>query len=138
VRALCIARHRFLSDHLCRFFGELGFETVPAVGLAEALELARCHTPDLVLCDYDLLATLPLGEWECDERVAHVPVVAVSLTRRPAEMHPLDVNAIGGVLYLPTLDRERVLRVLASMRNGVSLPVADPLGLSRPPSRVAP
>ena len=138
MRALCIGRHRFLSEHLCRFFGELGIDAVPAVGLAEGLALARDRAPDVVLCDYDLLATLPLGDWERDASVARVPVVAVSLTRRPTEVNPLDVNGIAGFLYLPTLDTTRALRLLTSMRGGVTLPVADPLGLRRPPTRVAP
>ena len=139
MRALCIGRHRFLSEHLCRFFGALGIETVPAVGLAQALEIARGCAPDVVLCDYDLLATFSLREWECDERVGCVPIVAVSLTRRPTEAHVLDINGIGGFLYLPTLDRARALRVLASMARGVALPVRDPLGFHhRPPSRVTP
>ena len=34
-----------------------------------------------------------------------MPVIAVSLTRRPHEAHLLDVNGIGGFLYLPLLDR---------------------------------
>jgi hypothetical protein len=138
VRALCIGRHRFLSEHLCRFFGALGIETVPAVGLAQALELARRCAPDVALCDYDLLASFSLAEWERDDLAARVPIVAVSLTRRPTEARVLDVNGIGGFLYLPTLDRARASRVLASMARGVALPVRDPLGLHRPPSRVAP
>ena len=138
MRALCIGRHRFLSEHLCRFFGALGIETVPAVGLAQALDLARRCAPDVALCDYDVLVTCSLAEWERDDRAARVPIVAVSLTRRPTEVYALDINGIGGFLYLPTLDRARAQRVFAAMARGVALPVRDPLGLHRPPSRVAP
>jgi CheY-like chemotaxis protein len=116
ISALCVGRHEYLSEHLGRFFGELGLRTVCVVGLQEALESARREPPDLVLCDYDLLATLPLEGWEHDELLSRVPVFAVSLTRRPDEMHLLDINGIGGLLYLPTLEPEVALQVLGITR----------------------
>ena len=91
----------------------MGLETTCAVGLDEALGAARSVPPDVVLCDYDLLATLSIELWERDELLSRRPVIAVSLTRRPEEQHLLNVNGIAGCLYLPTLKREDALRVLA-------------------------
>ncbi|GAC1689196.1 MAG: hypothetical protein NVS9B3_07730 [Gemmatimonadaceae bacterium] len=116
MRALCVGRHRLLSDHLRTYVEGLGLETAAAIGMEEAAALARETSPDVVICDHDLLATRPLGVWESDERLARVPIVAVSLTRRPDDVHLLDVNGIGGFLYLPTLSREAALRVVGVPR----------------------
>jgi CheY-like chemotaxis protein len=112
VRLLCVGRHRFLADHLCEFFRDGDVETACAVGVAEAIERARALAPDVVVCDYDLLATIPLRSWERDPVLSHTPVVAVSLTRRPDEVHLLDINGIAGFLYLPALERADALRVV--------------------------
>ena len=114
--ALCVARHRFLSDHLGAYFVRIGLEARCVVGLDEALAAVRTAPPDVVICDYDLLATIPIDRWEHDAAFARVPVLAVSLTRRPEEMHVLDVNGIGGFLYLPTLDPQDALRLLEMTR----------------------
>jgi hypothetical protein len=116
MRALCIGRHPFLSEHLCRFFASLGLDTVPCVGFEEAARLVPVHEPDAVICDYDLLATISLAHWEQDPVLSEVPVIAVSLTRHPGEAHLLDINGIDGFLYLPTLDREDARRLLAAIR----------------------
>lgn len=116
ISALCVGRHRFLSDHLGLYFGNIGLRTQCVVGLDEALAAVRATPPDVVLCDYDLLATIALEVWEHDAAFERVPVIAVSLTRRPEEMHLLDVNGIGGFLYLPTLDAQAALRVLEMTR----------------------
>jgi hypothetical protein len=44
--------------------------------------------------------------------LSKTPVIAVSLTRRPQEAHLLDVNGIGGFLYLPLLDGDSAMRVI--------------------------
>lgn len=111
-RALCVGRHRYLSEHLGTFFRELGLETECVVGLDEARRSAFDRKPDIVLCDYDLLATASLERLEADENLSRVPIIAVSLTRRPDEVHLLDVNGIAGFLYLPTLDHETARRAL--------------------------
>ena len=113
MRALCIGRHRFLSEHFASVFRGLGLDTFSAVGLDEALIAARPIPPDVVICDHDLLATLSLERWEQDELLSRRPVIAVSLTRRPEEQHLLDVNGIAGCIYLPTLSRDDALRLLA-------------------------
>ena len=112
MRALCVGRHRFLSDHIARFFDGVGLETMGVVGLEAALAAARRERPDVVICDYDLLATGPLAGWERDSVLSHTPVLAVSMTRRPHEGHLLDVNSIAGFLYLPTLTHEAALVAL--------------------------
>lgn len=66
----------------------------------------------MVVCEYELLATLPLDGWECDEVLRCTPVVAVSLTRRSDEVNPLDANGIAGFLYLPTLTRGDAQKLL--------------------------
>lgn len=137
MRVLCVGRHPFLSDHLCRFFDALNVETKPAVGLDDAIEAAAACQPDAVVCDYDLLATIPLDGWERDPLLSRLPVIAVSLTRRPEEIHLLDVNGIAGFLYLPTLDRERALQVLSAAASWRQAAVAAPQSLPFPALRSA-
>jgi CheY-like chemotaxis protein len=124
LRALCIARHCFLSDHIARYFGRMGVITTEAVGLDAAVEAARRASPDVVICDYDLLATIPLEKWERDELLSNIPVIAVSLTRHSQELHLLDVNGIAGFLYLPTLEIGPALKILhaAATRSKYALP----------------
>ena len=112
LRALCIARHCFLSEHIARYFGEMGVVTTEAVGLESAVSAAVEASPDVVICDYDLLASIPLEKWEHDGLLSKTPVIAVSLTRHAEELHLLDVNGIAGFLYLPTLEQAPALRIL--------------------------
>ena len=116
MRVLCIGRHPFLSEHLCRFFESLGVDATPCTGIAEAASMVPSQQADAVICDYDVLATISLADWEHDPAVADVPVIAVSLTRHPEEPHLLDVNGIAGFLYLPTLDPEAARRLLTAIR----------------------
>lgn len=112
LRALCIARHSFLSAHLARYFAAMGVVTTDVVGLEAALESAVEIAPDVVICDYDLLATIPLERWEANDLLSQTPVIAVSLTRHAQELHLLDVNGIAGFLYLPTLEQSPALKIL--------------------------
>ena len=111
MRVLCVGRHPYLSEHLCRYFESMGLETAASVGMQEAAELARRHAPDAIICDYDLLIGVPLDKWEQDPALSQVPIIAVSLTRNAGETHVLaDRVGIAGFLYLPTLEhaqRER-------------------------------
>ena len=143
MQAFCVGRHPYIAEHIARFFGRFGLATLPVVGLDGALRLVERAHPELVLCEYDLLATGPLAEWERHPTLARVPLVAVSMTRRPTEVHLLDVNGIAGFLYLPTLQAGDVARVLriAGPPSGYSLPssfgmdprpAAAPNGPSRP------
>ena len=130
MRVLCVGRHPFLSAHLCRFFDALNVETRPVVGLDDAIEAAAACQPDAVVCDYDLLATISLEGWERDPLLSRLPVIAVSLTRRPEEVHLMDVNGIAGFLYLPTLERDQALQMLSAAaswrRAGVTSPASLP------------
>src|SRR5437762_11947105 len=140
MRVLCVGRHPFLSAHLARFFDALGVSTQPVVGLDEAIEAAATYQPDAVVCEYDLLATIPLDGWERDPLLSRLPVIAVSLTRRPGEVHLLDVNGIAGLRYLPTLEHEQALQMLnaaaawrrAAVGAATSLPWPAPGGARRP------
>ena len=116
MRVLCVARHPFLAEHLGRFFETLGVDTVPCVGVREAMDLVSVHDADAVICDYDLLAMAPLDQWQTDPALAATPIVAVSLTRHPGEAHLVDTDCIAGFLYLPTLQPEDARRVLAGLK----------------------
>jgi len=118
LRALCIARHSFLSEHIARYFAQMGIATTDAVGLEAAVKSAGEILPDVVICDYDLLATISLEMWENDRLLSKTPVIAVSLTRHAEELHLLDVNGIAGFLYLPTLERAPALRILHAAAAG--------------------
>jgi DNA-binding NarL/FixJ family response regulator len=132
--ALCVGRHRFLSDHLGAYFGRYGLTSTCVVGLAEAITAAEQRAPDVVICDYDLLATIPLDEWEQHETLSKLPVVAVSMTRRPDEMHPLDVNGIAGFLYLPSLRPESAQRILGAVAPATTVPALTWPSPNRPVS----
>jgi hypothetical protein len=116
MRVLCVGRHSVLGQHLASLFQDFGATTCAAVGLAEALEVAHAFLPQAVVCDYDLLATVSLADWERDPLLSGVPIIAVSLTRRPEEAHLLDVNNVAGFLYLPSLEREDGMRLVAALR----------------------
>jgi hypothetical protein len=112
LRALCIARHCFLSEHIARYFAAMGVSTTNAVGLESASESVGGVSPDVVICDYDLLAAIPLEAWEHDGLLSKTPVIAVSLTRQAEELQLMDSNGIAGFLYLPTLEQASALRIL--------------------------
>jgi hypothetical protein len=90
----------------------MGVITSEAVGIDAAVETVDVVAPDVVICDYDLLATIPLDAWEANELLSQTPVIAVSLTRHAQELHLLDVNGIAGFLYLPTLEHAPAMRIL--------------------------
>jgi chemotaxis response regulator CheB len=125
MRVLCVGRHAFLSEHLCRVFGEAGAECEPAVGAAEALRKSASFEPDIVVSDCDLVTPALLDSWMHEPALADVPVLAVSLTRRPAETLAGDLCGVAGAVYLPSLEREQVASLLASLHR--------PRGVSAPP-----
>ena len=136
MRVLCVARHSFLSGHLCQFFASLDVETDAAVGLDEAIALAQHQRPDVVVCDYDLLSIAALDRWEQDGNVATLPLIAVSLTRRHEDVY-LDRHTVAAFLYLPTLGREDALKVLSAAKRA-SGGVSAPHSLTWPGSAPAP
>ena len=84
--------------------------------MANAEELVRRRDPDAVICEYDLLATLSWARWKDEPALSRVPLIAVSLTRHPGEAHLLDIRGIAGFLYLPTLNHDDALRLLAAVQ----------------------
>ena len=125
MRLLCVGRHAYLSEHLCRYFRGLGADCSAAVGVSEALSLVTRYEPHVIVCDCDLLTPALLDEWAENAQTADVPLLAVSLTRRPEELPPVELMGVAGVLYLPSLDRTRVLALLAGARRrrGVAPPI---------------
>ena len=83
-----------------------------AVGLDSARKAAAENSPDVVICDYDVLASIPLRQWEHDVLLSTTPVIAVSLTRHAEELQLFEGNGIAGFLYLPTLEPVPALRIL--------------------------
>ncbi|HEX2692793.1 MAG TPA: hypothetical protein VHL12_01965 [Gemmatimonadaceae bacterium] len=124
LRAVCVARHSFLTAHLARYFASLGVVTSEMVGLVQRDD-AEGTAADVVICDYDLLTALPLHKWEQHPLLSKTPVVAVSLTRKSQELHLTEVDGIAGFLYLPTLEPGQALQILraATSRPKYSLPM---------------
>ena len=125
MRLLCVGRHAYLSEHLCRYFRGLGADCSAAVGVSEALSLVTRYEPHVIVCDCDLITPALLDEWAVNPQMVDVPLLAVSLTRRPEELPPVELMGVAGVLYLPSLDRTQVLALLAGAhrRRGVSPPI---------------
>ena len=125
MRLLCVGRHAYLSEHLCRYFRGLGADCSAAVGASEALNLATSYEPHAIVCDCDLITPSLLDEWALEPQMSEVPLIAVSLTRRPEELPPLELLGVAGVLYLPALERSQVLALLAGAhrRRGVVPPI---------------
>ncbi|MEO7041411.1 MAG: hypothetical protein ABI035_04045 [Gemmatimonadaceae bacterium] len=115
---VCVARHEYIASHLARFFEHAAVTTIGVVGVHGAVDATRSRAPDVVVCEYELLTTHPLDEWECDAVLRNTPIVAVSLSRRSNELVPLDRNGIAGFLYLPVLSSSAAQKLLhaASMR----------------------
>jgi len=125
MRLLCVGRHAYLSEHLCRYFRALGADCAAAVGASEALTLATSYEPHAIICDCDLITPTLLDEWAVEPLMTDVPLIAVSLTRRPEELPPVELLGVAGVLYLPALERSQMLSLLAGAhrRRGVVPPI---------------
>lgn len=124
MRMLCVGRHEFLSEHFCRYFRDLGAQCEPAVGTADAIVVAGSFEPHLVIADCELLTPAVLDTWSREGSLRDVPVVAVSLTRRPEESPSAEMCGLAGVIYLPTLDRSRAVALFEGARRprGVAIP----------------
>ena len=137
LKALCVGRHPYLSDHFGQFFRNLGVDATSVVGVSDAIAAAREHIPDIVFCEYDLLATVPLEPWERDPFLSRIPVIAISLTRRSDEMHLLDVNNIAGFFYLPALTEDDARRLLQTVRPSAGYSLRSSLDRTVPSSTPA-
>jgi DNA-binding response OmpR family regulator len=125
MRLLCVGRHAYLSEHLCRYFRDLGADCAAAVGASDALRVAAIFEPHVLICDCDLITPTLLTEWAAEPNISDVPLLAVSLTRRPEELPPVELLGVAGVLYLPALTRTQVQALLAGAHRprGVTPPI---------------
>jgi hypothetical protein len=125
MRLLCVGRHAYLSEHLCRYFRDLGADCAAAVGASDAPRVATNFEPHVLICDCDLITPALLNEWAVDPNLGDIPLIAVSLTRRPEELPPVDLLGVAGVLYLPALARTQVQALLAGAHRprGVMPPI---------------
>jgi hypothetical protein len=123
MRVLCVGRHAFLSEHLCRVFGEAGAECAQAIGAAAAAPVATRFEPQVLVCDHALLDAALLEGWAREPALAGVPILAVSLTPLPDDVMP-DVDGPAAVIYLPSLDRSQIATLLAGSHRapGVTAP----------------
>ena len=121
MRLVCVSRHHYLSEHLCRVFGELGVQCEPVVGVAAAGESAERFEPHLLVVEDALLSPSVLDGWAAMHAMRDVPVLAVSLTRRPEEGVSMAMNGIAGVIYLPALDRDDVLALMECARRPIGV-----------------
>ena len=137
MRVLCVGRHQFLSEHLCRVFGELGAECEAAVGTSDASARAERFQPHVVVSDSDLLSGPLLDGWAMEPALHDVPVLAVSLTRRPGEAAPVPHAGIAGVIYLPRLDRTRALALLAAANRPRAVVAPSEFRVAAPDAPVA-
>ena len=126
MRVLCVGRHAFLSEHLCRYFGELGAQCEPAVGSSEVLDAAARFEPHVIICEWDLLTTTLLDVWSKERPLSGVPVLAVTLTRRPDDVLTEESSTTAAALYLPAISKEQGRALLAAMHRprGVSTPTS--------------
>lgn len=105
-----MGRHRYLSEHVARVFGEFGVDTCTAVGLREATKFSR--TFDAILCDYDLLEPLSEEEWQAMPWLSVDRLIVYSLHRRSDEAPPLAIRGAIRYLYLPLTTREQALQTI--------------------------
>ena len=137
MRVLCVGRHAYLSEHLCRYFRDLGTECESVVGTGEVVPVAARFEPHVVISDSDLLSAALLDAWSGEAVLAGTPVLAVSLTRRPDEAGP-PLAGVAGVIYLPALDKAQGLALLAGAYRprGVDSPKAwrMPMSPALPPA----
>jgi hypothetical protein len=91
-----------------------------------------------VVCDCDLITPALLDSWAQEPTLASVPVLAVSLTRRPAESAPAEAVGLAAVVYLPGLTREQAASLLASVCHprGVSAPRTWSTSSAAPQARI--
>ena len=124
MRLLCVGRHAFLSEHLCRFFGDIGEQCESVVGVCAAPLSAAAFEPHIVIVDSDLLSPSVLDAWSRDAALHEVPVLAVSLTRRPGECASAEMSGLAGVIYLPSLQPGDAISLLQGARRprGVDIP----------------
>jgi len=127
MRVLCVGRHAFLSEHLCRVFGATGAVCEPVVGVNAVAQAAARFEPQVVICEGDLLSSTVLEHWARERSLSEVPVLAVTLTPRLDDAVPAELSSTdpATAIYLPSLNRAQVAALLASARSsrGVTAPL---------------
>ena len=134
MRVLCVGRHPFLSEHLCRVFSDAGAECEPVVGATAALRAAIEFEPHVVVSDHDLITPALLESWAIKPSLAAIPVLAVSLTRRPEASSPAGLHGVAAVVYLPSLGPGQAATLLASLHHsrGVAAPATWQASVTAP------
>jgi DNA-binding NarL/FixJ family response regulator len=117
LRALCVARHPYLAEHFARFFADIGLDAKSAKGLDEATSLSREFKPDIVICEYELLAIFSVRALRRDAILSETPVIAVSLTRGAKEVPVANMEGVESFLYLPTLDPDVAAQAICAATN---------------------
>jgi hypothetical protein len=72
-----------------------------------------------------LLTPAQLARWRADPASAGVPIVAVSMTKRPGDVADLEPRGITGFIYLPAIDADATRALFAALRrrrDGVASP----------------
>lgn len=138
MRVLCVNRHEYLSEHLCRFFRDLGVQCECAVGLPAALALASTFEPQLLVVEGVLLTPAALESIASARALNDVPMLSVSLTPSPAGSEPGDLAGQPEVIYLPALTRDEALALLTAAQSSAGVDVPDDATLpgSRPSAAV--
>jgi DNA-binding NarL/FixJ family response regulator len=117
LRALCVGRHPYLAEHFASYFADIGFDAKSAKGLDEAALLSREFKPDIVICEYELLAIFSVSALRRDKILSETPVIAVSLTRGAKEVPVANMDGVESFLYLPTLDPDVAARAICAATN---------------------
>lgn len=127
MRVLCVGRHAFLSEHLCRVFGTVGALCEPVVGSADVPRAAARFEPELIVSDGDLLTPAVLEGWAHEPALRDVPVLAVTLTPRADDALPIGPHSgdYATAVYLPALDRSQLAGLLDTLHR--------PRGVIAPP-----
>ncbi|MEP6621750.1 MAG: hypothetical protein ABJE47_20655 [bacterium] len=133
MRVMCIGRHQYLSEHLCRFFRDAGADCEPVVGKAAVADAARAFEPHLIVVESVLLNPTLLDEWSRDSVLGSTPVQAVSFSRRTDDERPPEESGVSGVVYLPSLSNEDARLLLAAARHqrGVDIPAGAGVSVAR-------
>jgi len=131
LRALCVGRHPYLAEHFARCFSDIGLDAKSAKGLDEAASLSREFKPDIVICEYELLAIFSAAALRRDKILLETPIIAVSLTRGSKELPVANMEGVESFLYLPTLGPDAAAQAIFAATNAGNEFRLTPPGSSR-------
>jgi hypothetical protein len=102
-----------LADHVARVLADAGIDTTQVVGVEAALPaLSALHPPHVFVIEYDLIASAPPELRPTLTKLSALPIVAISMTRRYTEMHPIDAAPVAAFVYLPTMTAAALQRTI--------------------------